>query len=169
VDRKPPDLTDSIRALTEPWLPGVKMRNAWEGLQKSISKLPSNYEIEIMAQKQIVGGLEVIAGVKNDASFGKVLMFGAGGILTELFVDANLKLLPLDESEIRGLIEKSKVYKLLKGYRGRLSLAIDKLVRLIYKLSKLAQDPNIKEIEINPIIVTEKNAYAVDGRIILKN
>ena len=146
----------------------LKLEQAWKKINQAALKLPKNSSSTIIIQKQVMGGVEVIAGIKHNASFGNVLMFGAGGILTELIADKNLKLLPIDERGVGELIAESKVYPLLKGFRGQKPLALKKLSEMIVKLANLAQaNPQISEIEINPIIVTDKEAFAVDARIIL--
>ncbi len=141
---------------------GAKMAS----IAKKLKNKSSTY---IQIQTQVGSGVEVIAGVKYDASFGNILMFGAGGILAELIGDSNLKLLPIDEVGAKNLIAKSKVSKLLTGFRNQKSFALNKLATLLVKLSHLAESTDcFSEITINPIIVTEKEAWAVDPRIILK-
>ncbi len=148
----------------------LKLKEAWKKINLAILKLPKNSRATIVIQQQIAGGLEVIVGIKNDVSFGNVLMFGAGGVLTELIVDNNLKLLPISESGVEELISGSKIYPLLAGYRGKKPYNIRKLVQIIIKLCALTEHIKaFSELEINPIILTEKDAWAVDGRIILKN
>ena len=135
----------------------------------SIVPKPKKFKYSIHVQKQVEHGLELIVGVKYDQSFGNVLMFGAGGILAELIGDSNLAILPLDKDRALKLVGNSSAYKLLKGYRGHKPYAIEKLVDLLIKLGSVAQASNyFSEITINPIIVTEKEAWAVDPRILLK-
>ncbi|NMC35958.1 hypothetical protein GYA49_02835 [Candidatus Beckwithbacteria bacterium] len=124
--------------------------------------------VKIQVQKQILDGVEIIAGIKRDPNFGPIVMFGAGGTLAELIADRNLHTLPLNSDQARFLIEHSKIYKILNGYRGQSPYAIDKLVDLLVKLAALAQHtPQLSEIEINPVIVTHDNVWAVDGKTIL--
>ena len=109
---------------------------------------------------KILGGFDIFAGA--------ILMFGAGGTLAELIKDRNLHALPLNQAQAQHLIMNSKIYQVLKGYRGDKAYAIDKLVDLLLKLAALAQDnENISEIEINPVIVTYDDVWAVDGKTIL--
>ncbi len=145
-----------------------KLLKAISELSRKIARLPKNSNGSIQIQKQIFG-VEVIIGVKEDKNFGKVLMFGAGGALAELISDKNLAILPINKSSAEKLVSESRVFPLLRGYRGQKPCAIEKLVDLIVKLSNVAQSASeIQEIEINPVIVTEKEAYAVDPKIILK-
>ena len=146
----------------------LKLELAWKKINQAVYKLPKKFSSTIIIEKQILKGLEVIAGVKNNASFGKVLMFGAGGVLTELIADKNLRLLPTDERGIGELIAKSKIYPLLKGFRGQKPRALKKLSEMVIRLASLAQaNSKFSEIEINPIIVADKEAFAADARIIL--
>lgn len=122
----------------------------------------------IMIQKFLKSGVEVIVGLKRDPSFGKVLLLGAGGVLIELLADRNISLLPANHDKISKLVKHTKVFKLLHGYRGKSPYAIGKLTDLILKFCELAEKVDVfSEIEINPVIVTHKEAYAVDGRAII--
>lgn len=160
----------------------------------SISKIKTEYEKmltvasgrSIVVQKQVPSGTEVIVGIKRDSVFGYVLMFGSGGTFAELVLDRNLLILPAKTSDIAALVENSKIYKILKGYRGSKELAIDKLVGLIEKLVNYVlstetlsleqgvlvegdeKDSGVfSEIEINPVIVGENDVWAVDGKVLL--
>jgi succinyl-CoA synthetase beta subunit len=125
-------------------------------------------DAEIIIEQLVPSGIEVIAGIKRDENFGTVLLFGAGGIFTELMADTTLRCLPVDKESLREMILASKIGKILSGYRGGKAYAIDKLITLLTRLTQLAeQSPLISEIEINPIIVTENTVYAVDGKALL--
>jgi len=146
-----------------------ELKNGWEKLQQIIKELNQN-DIKILVQKDIVNGVEVIAGVRKDPTFGPVLLFGAGGTLAELIVDRNLKLLPIDYNQAKKLVEKSKIFSVLKGFRGGSAYALERLYDLIVRLAKLAQSvPEISEIEINPVLVTLNDAYALDGKFIFSS
>jgi len=124
--------------------------------------------VKLQMQAQIEHGVEVIVGVKRTAQFGTVLMFGAGGTLVELISDTNLHVLPATSEDIKQIVEKSKAFSLLTGYRGGQQLALEKLYHLIAQLCDLVTVlPFFAEIEINPVIVTKDQAYAVDGKAIL--
>ncbi|MDO8570922.1 MAG: acetate--CoA ligase family protein [Candidatus Daviesbacteria bacterium] len=149
------------------------LESAWDKMERNISHLDLDLQknIHIQIQKQIVNGVEVILGVKKDPNFGPVLLFGAGGTLAELLGDRNLHLLPMDLEQAKNLVEKSKIFPLLSGFRGESPLALDKLYDVILRLGKLA-DPSaggleISEIEINPLILTLNNAWAVDCKVVL--
>jgi acetyltransferase len=127
--------------------------------------LQSNRYIQI--QKQILDGEELIMGVKKN-SFGHAIIFGKGGVYTELYKDVNKKVTPLNDFDIQKLIEETKVYKVLSGYRGKKTYDIKDILKTIVVLNNLVQHvPGIKEIDINPFIVTENRGYAVDIKIIV--
>lgn len=124
---------------------------------------------DMIIQKQIQNGIEVITGIKTDVNFGKVIMFGAGGTLTELIKDKNLKILPIEYEDIVEMVENSKIYKLFSGFRGAEMYDLGLLYENITRIIKLVEaNEKILEFEINPLIVTRENVFAVDGKIILK-
>lgn len=148
----------------------AELETAMADLDNIIVKLPSNFQGNIVKQiqKYISQGIEVIIGIKKDPTFGPVLLFGAGGSLAELILDRNLHLLPIDLKLAQELVGKSKIYKILKGYRGEAQLALDKLYDVIVRLGKVYELlPEASEIEINPLIITQNDVWAVDGKIVL--
>lgn len=126
----------------------------------------SDFKIQI--QKNVSSGVEIILGARQDPDFGSVILFGAGGKLAELIKDKNLSLAPLKTQSVQRLIEQSKVSVLLNGYRGQDPYNTDTLIEVIKNFSQLVADnPNLKEIEINPLIINYDGVWAVDPRIIL--
>lgn len=114
------------------------------------------------------GGLELILGVKKDATFGTIIMIGAGGITAELLRDRSLGFPPLNERLARRMLESLRIWPLLQGYRGRPGANIDKLIEVLIRLSYLAADyPEIAELDINPLLVTPQDVVALDARICL--
>ncbi|MFW5720398.1 MAG: acetate--CoA ligase family protein, partial [Candidatus Dojkabacteria bacterium] len=147
-----------------------KLQSSLKTMQERISKLDPEVRrhTKIQIQKQVTGGKEIIVGVKHDANFGPVMMFGAGGTLAEIIQDRNLKMLPINEHEATDLIEQSKIFKLLEGYRGEKPYDTTRLKKLLTQVSNLVQNfPDIADIEINPVIITYDNVWAVDGKIML--
>ncbi|MCG3205134.1 MAG: Protein lysine acetyltransferase Pat [Elusimicrobia bacterium] len=122
-------------------------------------------EVQQMADK----GVEVFMGSKRDPKFGPVIVFGLGGTFVEVFRDVSFRLAPLREWTTRAIIEKSKAYKILQGYRGQ-PADIAKVSECLGRLSQLVVDfPEIKELDINPLIVYPlgNGARVLDGRIVL--
>ncbi len=120
--------------------------------------------------KQIPEGTEVILGVKRDASFGPVIMFGLGGIFVEIFKDVSFRIAPVSKKAAVDMITQIKSSALLQGARGRAIMDIDSIAEAIMRLSQLAIDfPQIKELDINPMIVLEegKGCFVADTKIII--
>jgi acetyltransferase len=145
-----------------------QLHQAWEQLQQSLNTLGDD-QAHIQIQKQVEAGVEVIVGIKRDPSFGNIMMFGAGGTLAELVADRNLLVLTQESSQIAALVRQAKIAKVLEGYRGEAPFAVQKLQELMIALANLAQSVDeFAEIEINPVIVTHSQAWAVDGKAILR-
>jgi acyl-CoA synthetase (NDP forming) len=113
-------------------------------------------------------GQEVIFGIKQDATFGPVLLFGLGGIFAELIEDVSLRVLPVDRTDVVEMILEIRGYEALAGARGTAPKDVDSLVDQLLSLSQLAQDfPQIQEVDLNPVISYENGCLALDARFIL--
>ncbi|MEW6489150.1 MAG: bifunctional acetate--CoA ligase family protein/GNAT family N-acetyltransferase [Thermodesulfobacteriota bacterium] len=113
---------------------------------------------------------EVIVGSKRDADFGPTVLFGMGGILTEILRDKAIGLPPMNMLLARRLIESTKVYQLLKGYRNRPPANLELLQEVVVRLAYLVSDfPEIAELDINPLILSGQDVLAVDGRVLLES
>ena len=113
-------------------------------------------------------GEEVILGLKRDPTFGAVVMFGLGGIFVEIYKDVSFRIAPLDKKSVDKLITETKAAAILSGARGRAQRDINSLKECIMRLSQLAVDcPQIKELDINPLIVLEdgKGSFVADTKI----
>ena len=107
-------------------------------------------------------------GIKQDELFGPCVMFGSGGIFAEVFKDISFRLSPLAKKEAREMIKETKAMKILKGTRGQKPANIGAIVKILLGLSALSQDfPEIKEVDINPLMAGEKKAIAVDARMMI--
>jgi acyl-CoA synthetase (NDP forming) len=112
------------------------------------------------------GGLEVILGVFTDPQYGATLMFGLGGIFTEIYRDVQFCLLPAKDEEFWQMIRSLKGYPLLTGARGQAPKDMEALVEIMKALGRLATaNPQLDQIEINPLLVYERGVFAVDARI----
>jgi acetyltransferase len=122
--------------------------------------------IQPMVERQ---DYELIVGAKKDRDFGPVIMFGMGGIMTEVVKDRSLALPPLNRLLARRLMEETKVYRLLKGYRNHPPANLVILEEILIRLSQLVTDfAEIEEMDVNPLVVTQNSFCAVDARVILK-
>jgi acyl-CoA synthetase (NDP forming) len=112
------------------------------------------------------GGQEVIVGVFTDPQYGPILMFGLGGIFTEIYRDVQFCLLPASNEELRQTIESITGYPLLAGVRGQRPKDVKKLIEVMKGVSRLAIDnPEIDQIDLNPVLVYERGVLVVDARI----
>ncbi len=119
-----------------------------------------------LVQKFIIGDWFLI-GIKKDATFNHVLAFGTGGIYTEVIKDVALRICPVSIEEVRKMMKETKSYKILEGIRGK-RLNIESVENLLLKTSDLTKKyPNIQELDINPLVVNEKESVVVDVRIVL--
>jgi acetyltransferase len=133
-------------------------------------KMPEAKVDGIHIAKQIPEGTEVILGLKRDPSFGAVIMFGLGGIFVEIFKDVSFRIAPVSKKVAIDMITEIKSSALLQGARGRAVMDIDSIAEAIMRLSQLAVDcPQIKELDINPMIVLEEGqgCFVADTKIII--
>ncbi len=111
---------------------------------------------------------EIILGSRKDPIFGSVILFGMGGIAVQLFRDFSIGLPPLNQTLARRLMEETRIYKMLKGYRNKPPADVRQLEQIIVSFSNLIADfPEIAESDINPIAISNGVAYALDARIVL--
>jgi len=150
----------------------VMLRDAWNeiSLRKGNLEPSVRRDTSIQVQKEISGQTEVLVGIKRDESFGPFVLFGAGGSLAELISDRNIGFLPLDKNRAKHLVENSKIYKVLKDNDGKPNFDLDELCEIMLRLGKIMEEePRIEEMEINPLILSGEDVWAVDTKIILKD
>jgi len=112
---------------------------------------------------------ELILGAKKDRDFGPVILFGMGGIFTEVIKDRAIAFPPLNRLLAKRLMEQTRVYQLLQGYRNIPSANLELLEEILIRLAQLVTDfSEIEELDINPLFITENDACAVDARVLLK-
>ncbi len=147
------------------------LKRAWEEMLSRVQAEASDAPLEgFLLQRMVSGGQEVILGGKRDPSFGPVVMFGLGGIYVEVFDDVAFRVAPLTREDAEEMISEVKGSRLLQGIRGEKPSDVEAVVDCLLRLSQLLQDfSSIAEVDINPLIVLEKGAVAVDARIVLKN
>ncbi|MGB9022100.1 MAG: acetate--CoA ligase family protein [Candidatus Bathyarchaeia archaeon] len=121
----------------------------------------------ILLERMASRGTEVIVGAIRDPQFGKVLMFGLGGVLVEVFRDVAFRLAPITRDDARAMVRGIRSYPLLKGYRGLAPVDEPAIIRILLGVSKLvSENAEIGELDLNPIVVNEKGATAVDARVV---
>ncbi len=149
---------------------GTEVKKAYDEILKKVRKqYPDAVVHGVSVLKMIRPGTEVIVGTSKDPQFGPVIMFGLGGIFVELLKDVSFRVIPVERRDAQEMIKEIKGYPLLQGYRGKEPANISALVEIILKISKLIEEnPQIKELELNPIFAFGDKAVAVDARIILE-
>jgi acetyltransferase len=114
-------------------------------------------------------GYELILGSSIDPQFGPVLLFGAGGYFVEIFKDRAIGLPPLNRTLARRLMERTQIFKAFKGFRGRGVIDLARLEELLVRFSQLViEQRRIKEIDINPLLVSPTQILALDARVLLQ-
>jgi len=132
-------------------------------------KVPNARIVGILVQEMAPSSTEVIVGATKDQQFGPAVMFGLGGIFVEVLKDVAFRIAPLSEEEAKEMITEVKGYPLLRGFRGQPPADIDALIKILVNTSKLVMEHlEIKELDLNPIMVYKKGAKTVDARIILE-
>ena len=148
-----------------------ELRNSFRTITENALKYKSDAKIKgVLVQEMVKSAKETILGASQDPTFGPVIMFGLGGIYVEVLKDVVFRIVPIDEQEATNMVESIKTIKLLKGVRGEKSSDLRAIADSLQRLSQLVVDfPEIKEFDINPLLVLEegKGARVVDARIIL--
>ena len=148
----------------------TQVGKAYSEIISSVKQAYPEAQIQgVSVQPMASPGVEVIVGMSKDPQFGPVIMFGLGGILVEVLKDVSFRIVPLTERDAREMIKEIKGYPILEGYRGQKPASIPKLENLIVKVSQFVEkNPQIKELDLNPIFAYPDKAVAVDARIILE-
>jgi acyl-CoA synthetase (NDP forming) len=147
---------------------GQELRRAYAEMIENVrTRAPGAGIRGVLIQTQIAGGTEVILGGKQDPQFGPVLVYGLGGVFTELIHDVAFRIAPLTEQEAMKMIRETKSFKILSGARGQKPGDINGLAGCIVRLGALlCEHPEIAEVDINPLLVGPDGCLALDARII---
>lgn len=144
-------------------------RSTYINIISHIKKVAPLARIEgILVQKMAPQGHELIVGLKKDAQFGHALMFGLGGIFVEVYKDVSFRVVPIEKSEALDMISQIRGYPILKGIRGRKPANIEAIANVLVSVSEMSQKENIIELDINPLMVNETEAIAVDARAMIE-
>jgi acyl-CoA synthetase (NDP forming) len=148
----------------------AQVGKAYNEILSSIKQAYPQAQIEgVSVQPMAPPGVEVIVGMSKDPQFGPVLMFGLGGILVEVLKDVSFRIVPVTARDAKAMIREIKGYPVLEGYRGQKPASIPALEKLIVKVSQFVEkNPQIRELDLNPIFAYPDKAVAVDARIILE-
>lgn len=164
----------SPQALHKTEIQGIRKANNEEELIKEFNSLLSTakkkkMQLEGILVQEHLQGIETIIGLKKDQTFGHAILFGIGGIFTELMKDTSFRICPITAKDAEDMISELKAKKLLTGFRGGKPINMKLLINTLVAASKIPQKhPEIEEMDINPFIINDKTGKAADARIILK-
>jgi acetyl-CoA synthetase (ADP-forming) len=148
----------------------VEVQDAYRKILENAKKYKATAKIAgVLVQEMAPQSTEVIIGAIKDPQFGQTLMFGLGGIFVELLKDVTFRVAPITREDAHEMVTEVKAYPLLKGYRNTPPADIDAIINILLSTSKLIMDyPEIKELDLNPIMAYADGAKTVDARIILE-
>lgn len=143
-------------------------KKAYEDMVTNIKKKVPNAEITGVLLEEMVQGTELIIGTTTDPQFGHMIMFGIGGIFVEVYKDVSFRLIPITNGDAKDMLKEIKGKALLSGVRNLPKADPEQLTSILMNVSNLVDThPQIKEMDINPLIITTKGIIAVDARIVL--
>ena len=147
----------------------ASVRGGFSAVVDRVSSLVPSAQIEgALVCKQAPDGLEVIVGALDDVTFGPSVMFGLGGIFTEVLRDVAFRVAPLRSRDAHEMIREIQGYPLLSGARGQVPLDVEALVELLLSVSRLVMEHReIQQLDLNPVRVYEQGLLALDARMIL--
>ena len=149
-----------------------EVRQAFNKIRNKLTGLGRQSEMAgVVVQEMVTGGIETIAGITQDPSFGPLIMFGSGGTYAELIRDVSLRLHPLTDLDAEEMINSIKLAKLFEGYRGAPPSDVKALEELLLRLSTMVEDlPQIDELDFNPVIVMPKGEgyRVIDAKILVR-
>ena len=140
---------------------------AEEVIRNGEKAVENNHNLGLIISEKVEGN-EFIAGINNDPQFGKVFMFGLGGIHVETFKDVVFRPLPVDETDISEMIEEIRSKKLLEGVRGQPATDKEKLISVLRKVAEFGSKEEVEELDINPLFIRGDEINAADALIKLR-
>lgn len=146
------------------------VRHGYNQILQNVKKYNPKARIAgVLVQEMAPPSTEVIVGAIKDPQFGPAVMFGLGGVFVEVLKDVTFRIAPITEDDACDMISEVKAYPLLKGYRNTPPADLEAIEKILLSTSRLVTDyMEIKELDLNPVIVYEKGAKTVDARIILE-
>lgn len=143
-------------------------RVAFGKIKKNMKKAKADFG-GVVVQKMIGrDSQEVLIGGKRDPQFGQTIAFGLGGVFVEVFEDIAFRIVPIEKKDADEMIKEIKAYKVLSGYRGK-KYDTGAVSSILMKVSTLLdENKTIAELDINPVMVLPKGAFAVDARIVIE-
>jgi acetyl-CoA synthetase (ADP-forming) len=147
-----------------------EVKRAYSDIHINILEKVPDADIKGVSVDKMLKGTELIIGTTIDPQFGQMIMFGIGGIYVEVYQDVSFRLVPINSGDAMDMLREIKGRPLLEGARGRPKVDENQLVDILMKVSELVhKNPNIQEMDLNPLLITLEGLVAVDARVILKN
>ncbi len=140
-----------------------------EHLKNEFTRLKKLDGCENILVEQMVSGIEVIIGAKNDFQFGPVIVFGIGGTSVEIYNDTAIRMAPLKPQDVASMVESLEAKEIISGYRGKTGVNMEVLTNLLVNFSNLVMEfeNDIESIDLNPVICTKDRCVIADARILL--
>jgi acyl-CoA synthetase (NDP forming) len=146
-----------------------ELRTTYNNLLRRVTEKMPEAEITGVLVEEMVQGTEFIVGTTHDPQFGPMIMFGVGGIFVEVYKDVSFRLIPITDGDAEDMLKEIKGKALLQGVRGLPEADSEQIKKILVKISELIdKHPQIMEMDINPLMITQSGAIAADARIILK-
>ena len=146
-----------------------EISEAYHEILENATKVEPSAEVKgFLVQKMVQYENEVIVGLANDLTFGKIIMFGLGGIFVEVLNDVAIRKVPITQLDAKDMIEEIKGYVILQGVRGKESVNFNLLQEILLNVSRLGVElQEIKEMDLNPVFVNASSALVADSRILI--
>lgn len=145
---------------------GVESASRLEAEMQRLLSLPGCEKVLV---EEMVQGIEVIIGAKNDYQFGPVVVFGLGGTGVEIYNDTSIRLAPLKSGDVLSMVDCLRANRILTGYRGGEGISLDRLTQTMVEFSKLMieLENDVASIDLNPVMCTTEKCVVADARIVL--
>lgn len=161
-----PDLTHK----TEQGLVKVDLRNDEEA-RAAFQEIMNNMQGQqkaVLVQELVRGSRELMVGMTRDAQFGPCVMFGLGGIFTEILKDISFRVAPIEKRDAKEMMQEIKGHKILENVRGMPAADLEELSEILIRVGEIGLDNDaIKEIDVNPLILSGSQPVAVDALVVL--
>jgi acetyltransferase len=143
----------------------TQLKDSFRSIRKAAGK-----PVPVLVQEMLRGNREFLAGMTRFAGFGPCVVFGLGGVFTEIYSDTTIRLAPLADADVEEMFADIRARKLLQEFRGMPPVKIDKLCKIIRAVGNISiLHPDISEIDLNPIIISGANPVVADALIVLKS
>jgi acyl-CoA synthetase (NDP forming) len=156
---------------TEKGLIKVDIRNedeAKEAFKEIMANMGGN-DNSVLVQEMVKGQRELVIGLTRDAQFGPCVMFGLGGIFTEILKDISFRVAPLQKRDALEMMGDIKGYKIMEAVRGMEAADLDAFADILVKVGQIGlENEEVKEIDINPVIISGNRPVAVDALVVLE-